>query len=865
MSALSAAPLPASSPPRPRLLRLALALIPLGLLGLAARALHRELAQLPVDAVREAMGRIGPPALGLALGLTALNYLLLTGYDVLALANLGRRLRYRRVALASFLAYAFGHSVGMAWLSGGSLRYRFYSAWGLKSRQVAGIVAFCSLTFWVGVLATGAWALLSGAAPALPFAALTPALLRAVGVGLAALLLAYLAASALLPRPLELRGHALLLPSLPLALAQVAVASADWVLAAAVLRALLPPEAGLSLAALLSLFIVAQLAGLLSQVPGGLGVFESVVLAALAPRLGAPAVLGTLVVYRLVYYVLPFAAASALLAGHEALEGRTLLSRTLARVHAAVAPLVPTLAALAAFLGGAVLLFSGATPAVHARLQVLEQRVPLAVLEASHVLGSLVGLALLLLARALYRRLDGAWALALGLLVAGGVLSLAKGFDYEEASLLFALALALAPFHRSFHRQTSLWAERLRPGWALAVALVVGASVGLSLFCFRHVEYGHELWWHFALLSDAPRSLRASVGVLGAGFLFGMWQLLQPAPARVQLPDAAALARARPLVARAGEAAAHLALVGDKALLFGERDEALLMYGVEGRSWVAMGDPVGPDAAATQLAWRFREEVDRHHGWCCFYQVGPRALPRYLDLGLSLLKLGEEAVVPLADFSLEGPSRRALRTAHRKMEREGLRFELVPREGVPALLPALQRVSDAWLCGQRTREKGFSLGYFCPRYLAEGPVAVARKDGELVAFANVWAPAERGELSVDLMRHLPHAPRGCMEFLFVELMLWGRAQGYARFNLGMAPFSGLEGHALAPLWHRLGNLLFQHGEHFYNFQGLRQYKEKFDPVWTPRYLAYPGALALPRVLTHVAALVSRGLSGVVAR
>jgi phosphatidylglycerol lysyltransferase len=102
-----------------------------------------------------------------------------------------------------------------------------------------------------------------------------------------------------------------------------------------------------------------------------------------------------------------------------------------------------------------------------------------------------------------------------------------------------------------------------------------------------------------------------------------------------------------------------------------------------------------------------------------------------------------------------------------------------------------------------------------------------------------------------------------MEFLFVRLMLWARSEGYALFDLGMAPLSGFEPRALAPAWHRLGGLVYRHGEHFYHFRGLRQYKEKFDPIWEPRYLATPGGLAIPRIVANVASLISGGLTGVV--
>ncbi|MBE7444414.1 MAG: DUF2156 domain-containing protein [Planctomycetia bacterium] len=141
--------------------------------------------------------------------------------------------------------------------------------------------------------------------------------------------------------------------------------------------------------------------------------------------------------------------------------------------------------------------------------------------------------------------------------------------------------------------------------------------------------------------------------------------------------------------------------------------------------------------------------------------------------------------------------------------------------------------------------------------------APVRKNGKIIAFVNIWQGAEKEELSADLMRYLPDAPNGVMEYLFIQLMRWGKQEGYKWFNMGMAPLSGLEEHALAPLWNRLGALVFRHGEHFYNFQGLRRYKEKFDPEWEPKYLASPGGLKLPRILTNIALLISGDHKGVV--
>jgi phosphatidylglycerol lysyltransferase len=189
----------------------------------------------------------------------------------------------------------------------------------------------------------------------------------------------------------------------------------------------------------------------------------------------------------------------------------------------------------------------------------------------------------------------------------------------------------------------------------------------------------------------------------------------------------------------------------------------------------------------------------------------------------------------------------------------------VPETAVAPLLDELEAISDAWLARKHTREKRFSPGFFDRAYLRRTPLALVHCGGRIVAFANVWAGDAKEEFSLDLMRYVEDSPPGVMEYLFAELMLWGQAQGHRWLSLGMAPLSGFERHRLAPLWNRLGALLFRHGEHFYNFQGLRAFKEKFDPVWEPRYLASTGGLALPLVLTHVSALISRGVTGVVAR
>jgi phosphatidylglycerol lysyltransferase len=827
--------------------------------------LRRELEAYPLREVGGALAATPRERLALAVALTALDYALLTRYDALALRYAGQRVPPGRIVFTSFLAYAAAHNLGLPALTGGGVRLRLYAHWGVPPARVLQAAAFSAVTFWVGVLTVGGAALVAaalegGAAETVPLHRLLP--LGPVFLGLVA---AYAVWSMRRPRPLRLFRREIPVPTPGLVLAQVALGTVDWIVSALVLYVLLPPSPRLHLSAVLAAFVLAQVGGVVSHVPGGLGVFDTLVLLLLHGVYPPPVILGAVLAYRVAYYLLPLLAAALLLAGYGAARHRATLGKAAARGARWAGVLAPPVLSAGVFAAGAILLLSGATPAARGRLERVAEAVPLPVIEASHLLASMAGMALLLLAWGLQRRLDAAYPLALGVLLLGIVFSLLKGFDWEAALPLAVLAAALAPSRRWFHRRTALWAERFSPGWTVAVMVALGGTVWLVLFAYRHVEYSNELWWRFALAGDAPRSLRAAVGAAVLAATFALYRLLAPAAYRPPLPTDEELARARPLVAASPHASAHLALLGDKPLLFSDRGGAFVMYGVAGRSWVALGDPVGPRNAAEALAWRFRDAAYGWGGWPVFYEVGPETLPLYLDLGLALHKVGEEARVALEGFSLEGSAHKPLRQVLRKLERERYEIEVAGPEAVPALLPELRSVSDAWLAHKATREKGFSLGRFDERYLSALPVALVRHQGQVVAFANLWRSGEHEELSVDLMRHLPDAPHGVMEALFAQLMLWGREEGFRWFNLGMSPLAGLAGNGHAPLWNRVGALLFRHGEHFYNFRGLRRYKEKFQPVWEPRYLASPGGIALPRTLANVAALVSGGVRGVFTR
>ena len=307
----------------------------------------------------------------------------------------------------------------------------------------------------------------------------------------------------------------------------------------------------------------------------------------------------------------------------------------------------------------------------------------------------------------------------------------------------------------------------------------------------------------------------------------------------------------------------NLALLGDKQFLFSDSGNSFIMFGVRGNNWVAMGEPVGLRSERQELMWKFRDIADTWNASPAFYAVSENSLPEFVNSGFVVQKIGETAVVPLEGFNLEGPTKAKLRQARNKGVRNELVFEIVAKGHVSEITPRLKIISDDWLKKHEGKEKGFSLGRFDERFIAEGPVAIIRRNGTVLAFANIWITHDKNELSVDLMRYHSDCTNVVMDFLFSELLLYSSAHGFKIFNLGMAALSGLDNHRLAQAMSRVGAFLYKHGDTFYDFVGLRSFKEKFNPQWTPAYVAVTHARAVPFALGNLALLSGGGLLGLV--
>lgn len=820
--------------------------------------IHRELGHFSYFDIRRAITAIPSQRILLSFFCSIVSYLLLTGNDLLALLHIGRRIPYGKTIFASFLSYAISYNVGFSMFSSGSIRYRLYSPLGLSLFDVGQITAFCGMSFWIGALALGGGAFLLG----------PPTLFVTLGIHWSArtvgiLCLSLLSGIFLLSfwgKTITLAGHTIKFPSTRLLSSQLVLATFDWLSASLVLFLLLPSSPDMNYLSFLGLFVICELSGGMSQVPGGLGVFDSLFLVLLSPHYSSPTLMGALLIYRLIYYILPLLIATFSLMFLEAsvlLKGKPMATS----IFSAVSPSIPIIFSILTFISGLILLASGATPGIENRLLFLKKIFPLALLETSHFLGSITGLFLLFLSRGLALRLREAHTGVVLLLISGVAFSLFKGADYEEAIVLLIVAISLAPARKIFYRRSRFMEQPFSFTWFLLITTAVASIVWLGLFSFRHVPYSHELWWQVAFEKDAPRFLRMFLGVTILTLCFSLWRLSRPAHVKPSTLTAEDLSLARMLVSLSPEASSALALTGDKYFLFSSNKNAMIMYQVRESHWIAMGDPIGDVDDGKELIWLFTEMADRYGGQVAFYEVGETFIDTYIELGFSLIKIGEKALVSLEDFSLEGSHFKSQRHTISQKEKEGVIFKIYPPQDVLSILSQLKEVSDGWLSTKNTKEKGFSLGFFSESYIASCPVAVLIQDNTIIAFANVWEGANKKTLSIDLMRYRPDTSPGLMDYLFLKLILFGKDNGFKWFDLGMAPLSGLRDHRLAPLWNRLGHLIYRHGEHFYNFQGIRQYKDKYRPIWVPQYLAFSPKGPLTGFLLDLSLLISGGFRG----
>ena len=500
-----------------------------------------------------------------------------------------------------------------------------------------------------------------------------------------------------------------------------------------------------------------------------------------------------------------------------------------------------------------------------ARQSAVQKVLPLEFLHISRSLTLLIGFALIILSFNIYKRKKRAFRLVLLLAGASVVFHLAKGLDYEEATFSLAFVVLLSLTRRSFTVESgapNLHSIVPRLLLAATVALAYGvvgfrvlepkefgvnfttADALRNTLLFLSLVGDHRIvpLTHYAHWFLNSLYLVTTVGIAWLGFA-----LFRPVVYRYTT-QSRELARAHRMVEIHGRCAQDFFKTRpDKSIRFSPSGQSFIAYSTGANFAVALSDPVGPESDLEACIGEFTAYCINNDWGVGFYQALPDFLPIYHKLGFKHLKIGDEAIVDLTAFTLDGKKGREFRRMH-KLEEEGIRTQFHAPPIADDVLEQARQVSDEWLTIPGRRERKFTLGSFEPEYVRSTPVfSVVDERGTMLAFANIIPSYRHGESTGDLIRHRTAAPNGVMDYLLMKLFVLSKDRGFERFNLGMAPMAGFQQNEEARPEERAIHAFFQHLNFLFSFKGIRNYKAKFADVWEPRYAVYHHILDLPRL------------------
>jgi len=515
---------------------------------------------------------------------------------------------------------------------------------------------------------------------------------------------------------------------------------------------------------------------------------------------------------------------------------------------------------------GIVNIISAAGKSLPERHALLREFFPLEFLHLSRFLALLVGFALVVSSLNIFKRKKRAFILVLSLAGLSVVFHLTKGLDYEEAGLSLVLMAALLFARKSFTVKSSI------PDLRSSLAGLLLAA-GAALF------YGSLGFWlldkrDFGIAFTVPDAIRRTVSALAfvkdpaliprtrfaqwflnslniisiAALLYALYALFRPVIYRLRiLPQERS--HAAEILERHGRSSLDLfKLFSDKTYFFSPPGLSFLAYRMSGAFAVVLADPVGPEEEIPGIIRAFKGLCEENDWKLAFHQVLPDFLPHYKAEGFKKLKIGDDAIVDLGQFSLDGRRMKHIRHYLNQFEKSGIRPVYHEPPVQDEIMAGIREVSDDWLKIPGRRERGFTMGTFSEEEIRKTPVfAAIGPDGRILAFMNIIRSYAPGETTIDLMRHRRDAPDGIMDGLFVKLFERQKERGFTRFSLGMAPMSGFREGEEAGAEERTVQYFLQRLNFLFSYSGLYQYKAKFATHWEPRYTIYRNVIDLPRL------------------
>ncbi len=608
-------------------------------------------------------------------------------------------------------------------------------------------------------------------------------------------------------------------------------------------------------AAIIPIFVVANVAGVISMIPGGLGSFDVFMVIGLGfVGVGKSDAIVWILMYRLFYYLLPFLV-GVILFIHDTgskinhyLDGlpKIIIQRT-AQI---------LLTAFMYFSGIMMLLFA-TIPDVVAENKFYLKLFPYTILFLSHVLNIIVAFLLIGLASGLWSRTKRAFVPTVIVLLISIVNTLLnEAFTWRMIAvfvvILVLLMLSKGVLYRD--RMANSWGKLAFNGSIYFITFLAYALLGIAT---------HQNRLHFDkayLFPSEAAWLIGFIGLLVAMFvLIGINAYLTgKKPAWFNLPfDGPRIQRL--IDQYGGNEVSQLAFLKDKTIFYyqeGGVDQVFFMFRQVADKLVIMGEPVGNPEKFSEAIDYFMEQADQQGYRLVFYEINEDMTMMLHEKGFDFIKTGETGLVDVQNFTLAGKRHRGERALMNKFERENYSFEILKPPFDHEFIETLRSISNEWLDGKE--EKGFSLGFFDEYYLNQAPIAVMKNpEGEIVAFANIMTSGNDEVTSIDLMRSSEKAPSGIMDGIFVNLYNQAKDDGFQYFDLGMSPLSNVGTSRFSFMEERIVHIIYEYGARFYSFEGLRSYKDKYVDKWTPKYISYFKGSSLALATMQVFTIVNR--------
>ena len=516
-------------------------------------------------------------------------------------------------------------------------------------------------------------------------------------------------------------------------------------------------------------------------------------------------------------------------------------------------------------IAGLINMISAIFPAMNYRYQILHRLFSGQTLHAARIITVLAGFFLLIIALSLWRKKQIAWVLAMAILVVAIIGNLLKGIDFEEASYMTAILLVLLYLRPHFQAKSD------PPSFKSGVYTFIFSLIFVFLYGtigFYYID--RHFLTHNNFISSVIETFKViflidnskifnstrfgqvfinsipTVALVTSGY--SLYKIFQPVATKNNSQEEKNIAAN--IIRRFGDSSlATFALLSDKTFFIFKN--TVISYRVVGRTAIALGDPIGKKEDFQKIVEEFIKFCTINDWRPVFYQTQDKSV--YLKNGLAVITIGQDALIDLKYFSLDGHEKKKLRNVKNRLSLLGFYTEVLN----PPLdywdLEELRSVSDEWLMSRNGHESGFSLGYFDDDYLRNSLVMIVRDQNKnICAFANIIVNNQKNGIAIDLMRRRFDCDNGIMEFLFTELFLWAKKQEYTFCDLGLSPLADIGNKKDDPLDEKFLKTVYQNANMFYNFKGLYFFKEKFKPIWSERYVAYARSIS---TLAAAAAIV----------